>query len=257
MGVALAVASGKGGVGKTTLTANLALALCALGKSVIAVDGDMGMRSLDFSLGLQDKAVYDLADVCEGRVSPEQALVSFVRQPKLRFLAASHTEGWGRIDPLAFEGVVEQLKAMADVVILDCPAGVGKGFLCAAAAAERVLVVATHDPSSVRDAGRVAQLLDGLGKTDNRLVLNRYDPQLIKKGRVPVLDELIDRISLQLIAVVPLDDRLALGTLSGLPAVLDKRCKAAVAYRNLAKRILGKRVPLGRVFVNGKARHIL
>ena len=242
MGTAVMITSGKGGTGKTSLTAGVASCLAALGHRVLCIDLDIGLRSLDMVLGLSDRAVMDFSDVMAYR-SP--LLSAAVEQPEIKGLylltAPMVPDG---LDTQRFHEMVDEAKECFDCVLMDCPAGLGTGFQLALAAADRAIVVSNLDPTALRDAQRAVAELHALPQL--HLVMNRVQPKLIRKLRTSI-DNAMDAAGLPLLGVVPEDQTVTMSAAAGVPLVLATHKGAAPAYLNIAKRILGQRVPLLRI----------
>lgn len=242
MGTAVMVTSGKGGTGKTSLTAGAASCLAALGRRVLCVDLDIGLRNLDLTLGMSDRALMDFTDVMEYRCP---LLSAAVEQPEIRGLflltAPQSSEG---LDRKRFRAVIEEACDYFDFVFMDSPAGLGEGFQLAMAAADRVVVVSAVDPAALRDAQRTVAELHQL--TQLHLVMNRVQPRLISKLRTSI-DSAMDTAGLPLLGVVPEDPNVTMATAAGVPLILTTYKGAAPAYLNIAKRLLGQRVPLLRI----------
>lgn len=236
--------SGKGGVGKTTTVANIAMALALFDNRVIAVDADIGLRNLDLVLGLENRIIYDLVDVVEGRCRLHQALVRDPRVDNLFMLAAAQTRDKADITPEQMLALCSQLRMLADFVIIDSPAGIEHGFQNAIAPADQTLIVTTPDVSALRDADKVIYLLERDWQCRPGLVLNRYNAELSRTGEMRNLDDIMDILAIDLIGVVPDDSMIVLTTDRGSPAVLDSRIHARTAYLNIARRIMGNNVPL-------------
>ncbi len=245
-GTVITATSGKGGVGKTTTVANVAFALALLGKRVITVDADIGLRNLDLVMGLENRIVYDLMDVVEQRCDVRQALVKDARVPSLHLLAAAQTRDKQDIRPEQMVRLCLQLRQLADYVLIDSPAGIEHGFQNAVTPADRMLIVTTPDVSALRDADKVIYLLERDWRCQPGLVLNRYNPALARSGEMRDVDDVLDILAIDLLGVVPEDSRLVLTTDRGAPAVLDKKMRVRQAYLNIAQRVMGKNVPLMR-----------
>lgn len=243
-GTVITVTSGKGGVGKTTTAANVAVALAMQGKRVIAVDADIGLRNLDLVMGLENRILYDLVDVVEGRCQLQQALVRDTRVDSLYLLAAAQTRDKADVGIQQMVAVCKSLSHMADYVIIDSPAGIEHGFQSAVAPADRVLIVTTPDVSALRDADKVIYLLERDWKHQPGLVVNRYNAQLSRNGELRDIDDILDILAIDLLGVVPEDKHIVLATDRGMPVALNKRRYVSQAYRNIAQRIMGNNVPL-------------
>ena len=242
MGTAVMVTSGKGGTGKTSLTAGVASCLAALGRRVLCIDLDIGLRNLDLTMGMSDRALMDFSDVMEYRCP---LLSAAVEQPEIRnlfLLTAPHSSDG--LDRKRFQAVVEEANDYFDYVFMDSPAGLGEGFQLAMAAADRVIVVSAVDPAALRDAQRTVAELHTL--TQLHLVMNRVQPKLISKLRTSI-DSAMDAAGLPLLGVVPEDPNVTMATAAGVPLILTTYKGAAPAYLNIAKRLLGQRVPLLRI----------
>ena len=239
MGTAVMVTSGKGGTGKTSLTAGVASCLAALGRRVLCVDVDIGLRDLDLALGMSDRAVMDFSDVMDYRCS---LLSAAVEQPEIRGLylltAPLNADG---LDRDRFRDLVDEAKEYFDFVFMDSPAGLGEGFQLAISAADRAIVVSAVDPAALRDAQRTVAELHALSQL--HLVMNRVQPKLIAQLRTSI-DHAMDTAGLPLLGVVPEDPAVTLATAAGVPLVLSSYKGAAPAYLNISKRLLGQRVPL-------------
>ena len=242
MGTAVMVTSGKGGTGKTSLTAGVGSCLAALGRRVLCVDVDIGLRNLDLVLGLSDRAVMDFSDVMDYRCS---LLGAATEQPEIRglFLLTAPLSP-GPLDLERFCAVVAEAKDYFDFVLMDSPAGLGDGFQLARAAADRAVVVSAVDPAALRDAQRAVAELHDLPQL--HLVMNRVQPKLIRKLRTSI-DSAMDTAGLPLLGVVPEDAAVTISAASGVPLVLTTYKGAAPAYLNISKRLMGQRVPLLRI----------
>lgn len=243
MGTVITVTSGKGGTGKTTVTGGVASCLARLGKTVLCIDMDIGLRNLDISLGLSDRALMDFADVALGNCPLARAAVSHPDLPNLSLLTAPM-----RLPPQVTAGSIRALLRTArdryDYIFIDCPAGLGPGFQLATCGADRALVVATNDASSLRDAQRAVEELYHLRQV--HLVMNRIQPKLLRELRTTI-DDAMDAAGLPLIGVIPEDRRVILAANMGRPLILEGRRGAANACLNIAKRIEGYRVPIMRI----------
>ena len=239
----IVITSGKGGVGKTTTTANLGTALALLGKKVVLVDTDIGLRNLDVVLGLENRIVYDLVDVIEGTCRLKQALVKDKRFEGVFLLPAAQTRDKTAVNPKQMIQLCKLLKEEFDYVLVDCPAGIEHGFKNAIAGAEEAIVVTTPQISAVRDADRIIGLLEANDLEKPKLLVNRIQPDMVRKGDMMSMEDIVDILAIDLIGVVPDDDNIIISTNKGEPAVTDKRSVAGKAYINIAKRINGEDVP--------------
>jgi septum site-determining protein MinD len=244
MGEAIVVTSGKGGVGKTTTSANVGTALALLGKKVCLVDTDIGLRNLDVVMGLENRIIYDLVDVIEGRCRLQQALIKDKRFDELYLVPAAQTKDKNAVSPEQVRQVVLELKKDHDFVIIDCPAGIEQGFKNAVAGADRAIVVTTPEKSAVRDADRIIGLLEKEKVDSPKLVINRIRPHMMKSGDMLDIDEVCSILAIDLLGLVPDDEYVIKAANSGEPTVLNPDARAAIAYRNIARRILGDTVPL-------------
>ncbi|MDB4867454.1 MAG: minD [Cohnella sp.] len=244
MGEAIVVTSGKGGVGKTTTTANLGTALALMGKKVCMVDTDIGLRNLDVVMGLENRIIYDLIDVAEGRCRVNQALVKDKRFDELYMLPAAQTKDKNDISPEQVRQIIESLKPDFDYVIIDCPAGIEQGFRNAVAGADQAIIVTTPENAAVRDADRVIGLLEKSKMAAPKLVINRIRPNLLKSGDMLEIDDICQVLAIDLIGIVPDDELVIKAANQGEPTVMNLDSRAAIAYRNIARRILGETVPL-------------
>ena len=239
----ITVTSGKGGVGKTTAVANLATALAADGKKVVCIDGDIGLRNLDVVMGLENRIVYDLVDVIEGRCKLKQAMIRDKRYPEMYLIPAAQTRDKNAVSPSDMVRVCNELKPDTDFVIVDSPAGIERGFRNAIAAADRVLLVTNPEVSAVRDADRVVGILEAEEKGSPSLILNRLNPILVKNNDMLSAEDVLDLLSVPLIGVVPEDESVLIGSNRGAPVVTEGKSRAGQAFRNIAKRLQGFDVP--------------
>ena len=242
MGEVIAVLSGKGGTGKTSITAGLATALAKEGKRVLCVDCDVGLRNLDIPLGLADSAALSFLDVCQGGYNLEQ-LPAHPQFDTLFFLTAPMNRAAEEIDPDSFGQMVLSARDRFDYVFLDAPAGVDAGFRLAAAKADRVLLVTLSDPAAVRDAGRTGQVLELMGKENVRLIVNRINPKLVSNMALTV-DDVMDNAGLPLIGIVPDDSNVTLAAAFGKPLLNYTKKGAAAACRRIATRLQGMPVKI-------------
>ncbi|KEQ22575.1 MULTISPECIES: septum site-determining protein MinD [Paenibacillus] len=245
MGEAIVITSGKGGVGKTTTSANIGTALALQGKKVVMVDTDIGLRNLDVVMGLENRIIYDLIDVAEGRCRLPQALVKDKRFDELYMLPAAQTKDKHAISPESVRQIVVELKRDFDFVIIDCPAGIEQGFKNAVAGADKAIVVTTPENAAVRDADRIIGLLEKEPNVESpKLVINRIRPNMVKKGEMLDIDEICSVLAIDLLGIVPDDEYVIKAANIGEPTVMNPNSRAAIAYRNIARRMLGDSVPL-------------
>ena len=244
MGISIVITSGKGGVGKTTTTANIGTALATQGKKVVVVDGDTGLRNLDVLMGLENRIVYTIIDVIENRCRMKQALIKDKRYSNLFLLPTAQTKDKNDISSDKMLKIVRELKEEFDYVIIDCPAGIEQGFENAIIGADKAVVVVNPEITSVRDADRVIGKLDARGLEDHSVVINRLNYEMTQKGDMLDISDIIDVLSVKLLGVVPDDREVTVYTNKGEPVVLDDNSSAGMAFRNIARRILGEEVPI-------------
>lgn len=240
----IVVTSGKGGVGKTTTTANIGTGLALLGNRVALVDTDIGLRNLDVVLGLENRIVFDLVDVVEGTCRLKQALIRDKRYDGLFLLPAAQTRNKMAVTPEQMKKVIAELEEEFDYVIIDCPAGIEQGFMNAVAGARSAVVVTVPEVSSVRDADRIIGLLAANEIEDVKLLINRFRADLVRKGDMLSVDDLMEILGVDLIGIVPEDELIFRSGNLGEPVVTDHASFAGDAYRNIARRITGEDVPL-------------
>ncbi|PAB61371.1 septum site-determining protein MinD [Anaeromicrobium sediminis] len=244
MGEVIVITSGKGGVGKTTTSANIGTGLALQGNKVVVIDADIGLRNLDVVMGLENRIVYDIVDVVEGVCRLRQALIKDKRYDGLYLLPAAQTKDKTAVNPQQMRELCNQLKELYDYVIVDCPAGIEQGFKNAIAGADRAIVISTPEISSVRDADRIIGLLEASEIRDPELIINRIRIDMVKRGDMMNIEDMIDILAIDLLGVVPDDESIVVSTNKGEPAVVDNKSMAGEAYRNISKRILGEEVPL-------------
>lgn len=243
MGEVIVITSGKGGVGKTTTTANLGTGLALYGKKVVVVDADIGLRNLDVVMGLENRIVYDIVDVVEGVCRLRQALIKDKRFEGLYLLPAAQTKDKNAVNPQQMQELCNELRESFDYVIIDCPAGIEQGFKNAIAGADRAIVVTTPEISAVRDADRIIGLLEAAELRDPQLIINRIRIEMVKKGDMMNIEDMIDILAIDLLGVVPDDESIVISTNRGEPAVIEDKSMAGRAYRNITRRIMGEEVP--------------
>ncbi|WP_019242764.1 MULTISPECIES: septum site-determining protein MinD [Bacillus] len=246
MGEAIVITSGKGGVGKTTTSANLGTSLALMGKKVCLVDTDIGLRNLDVIMGLENRIIYDLVDVVEERCKIHQALVKDKRfEGLLYLLPAAQTSDKSAVSPEQMKKLISELKQDYDYIIIDCPAGIEQGYKNAVAGADQAIVVTTPEKAAVRDADRIIGLLE---KEENvaapRLIINRIRSHMMGNGDMLDIDEITTHLSIELLGIVTDDDQVIKASNQGEPIAMDPNNPASIAYRNIARRILGESIPL-------------
>ncbi|MFZ5917756.1 MAG: septum site-determining protein MinD [Chloroflexota bacterium] len=237
------ITSGKGGVGKTTATANLAVALALSGKRVVAIDADIGLRNLDVVMGLENRIVYDLVDVVEAKCRLRQAMIRDKRLSELYLIPAAQTRDKTAVSPQDMVRVCNQLRPDFDYVLVDSPAGIERGFQNAVAPADEIIIVTTPEVSAVRDADRIIGLLEAEEKNSPRLVINRFKPDMARRGDMLGTSDVLEILAIELIGIVPDDESIIISTNRGIPATLDEKALAGQAFRNIARRIMGEDVP--------------
>ena len=242
MSEVIVVTSGKGGVGKTTTVANIGTGLASLDKKVVLVDTDIGLRNLDVVLGLENRIVYNLVDVIEGNCRMKQALIKDKRFPNLFLLPSAQTRDKTSVSPEQMKKLCEELKKEFDFIILDCPAGIEQGFKNAIAGAGKALVVTTPEVSAIRDADRIIGLLEAEELKDVHLIINRLRIDLIKKGDMMSVDDVVDILAVPLIGTIPDDETVVVATNQGEP-LAGKPGLCGQAYTNICKRLLGEEIP--------------
>ena len=242
-GRVIVITSGKGGVGKTTTSANIGTALAKAGQKVILIDTDIGLRNLDLLLGLENRIVYTIVDVVEERCKLKQALVKDKKNPNLCLLAAAQTRDKSAVNEAQLKAICDELKEDNDFILVDCPAGIEQGFLNAIAGATEAIIVTTPEMSAVRDADRIIGLLEAKEEIESyKLLLNRVRPNLIQTNDMMSVDDVVDILSCDLIGIIPEDTGVITSTNKGEPIVNDETSLAGRAYLNVAKRIIGEEV---------------
>ncbi len=247
----ITITSGKGGVGKTTTTANLSTALAAQGKKVVAIDADIGLRNLDVVMGLENRIVYDLINVVEGTCRLRQAMIKDKRLAQLYLIPAAQSRDKTALTPGDMIEVTNQLRDEFDYVLIDSPAGIEQGFKNALAPADRVLIVTTPEISAVRDADRIIGLIEAEEKGPGQLIINRLRMDMVKRGDMLHTDDVIDVLAIDLLGVVPDDETIIISTNRGRPVVMDNGSNAGQAFRNIALRLTGQDVPFINLDENG------
>lgn len=243
VGKVLTVTSGKGGVGKTTATANLGAALAAEGAKVVCVDADIGLRNLDVVLGLENRIVYDIVDIVEGRCRLRQALIRDKRLPDLFLIPAAQTRDKSAVSPSDMVRLCNDLREEHDWILIDSPAGIERGFRNAIAPADVVLVVTNPEVSAVRDADRIIGLVEAEEKGPAQLVINRIRPGMVRRGEMLSPEDVLELLAVELIGMIPEDENIVTSTNRGMPVSLNGKSRAGQAFRNIARRLNGETVP--------------
>jgi septum site-determining protein MinD len=244
MGEVIVVTSGKGGVGKTTTTANLGSALALTGKKVALVDTDIGLRNLDVVMGLENRIVYDICDVVEGKCKLRQALIKDKRFNELFLLPAAQTRDKSAVNEEQMIELTNKLREEFDFILIDCPAGIEQGFKNAIAGADRALVVTTAEISAIRDADRIIGLLATSQIKNPELIINRIRPNMIKRGEMMDVEDIVELLSIDLIGVIPDDEYIITQTNKGEPAVSNKKSPSGRGYMEIAQRLLGENIEI-------------
>lgn len=248
MGKTIVIASGKGGVGKTTLTANLGLALASLDNNVLLLDNDMGLRNLDLALGLENNVFYDVADVICEECKIREAVVKYDKDAKVSFMAASQFKDDFEIEPEKYAALLEKLKEKYDYVLIDCPAGIGNNLINAAGCADIALIIVNPDPYSLRDADKLAATFEKYENIkDVRLVINRMRKELINSGIMLNIDSIIEALGIRLAGVIMEDTKVIEGSIKGEPIVNNNKSRTAKSFRDIALRICGNNIPIKEI----------
>ncbi|MEN8171665.1 MAG: septum site-determining protein MinD [Chloroflexota bacterium] len=261
-GKVITVTSGKGGVGKTTIAANLGAALAAVGKQVVCIDADIGLRNLDIVMGLENRIVYDLVDVVEGRCRLRQAMIRDKRSEGLYLIPAAQTRDKTAVSPSDMIKLCNELRPDFDWIIIDSPAGIERGFRNAIAPADVVLVVTNPEISAVRDADRIIGIIESEEKGPAQLIINRIDQNMVNRGDMITQEDIVELLAVGLLGIIPEDEKVIVSTNQGLPIALDDKNLAGTALRNISKRLLGEEVSLldlsnkrgffGKIFAGGR-----
>lgn len=241
MSECIVITSGKGGVGKTTTTANIGVALAMAGHQVVVVDADIGLRNLDVILGLENRIVYDLVHVIEGECKVKQALIKDKRVEGLCLLPAAQTRDKNAVTPDQMRRLIAQLKETFDYVLVDCPAGIEQGFKNSVAGADKAIIVTTPEVSAIRDADRIIGLVEAAELPEPQLVINRYRAGMVKKGDMMDKDDILEILAIPLLGIVPESEEVIVTSNRGQPAALDPASKVGEAMRRIARRIQGEK----------------
>lgn len=244
LGTAIVITSGKGGVGKTTTSANIGTGLVQNGNSVVVLDADIGLRNLDVVMGLENRIVYDIVDVVEKNCRLKQALIKDKRHKKLYLLPAAQTKDKSAVSPDQMLELVNELKKEYDYIIIDSPAGIEQGFQNSIAGADMAIIVTTPEISAVRDADRVIGILESKGLHNPRLLINRIRPEMVKRGDMMNIDDIVDILAIDLLGIVPDDEAIVISTNKGEPVVNQEDAMAGKAFKNITRRITGEEVEL-------------
>ncbi len=239
----ITITSGKGGVGKTTATANIAAALATLGDKVVCIDADIGLRNLDVVLGLENRIVYDLVDVVEGRCRLRQAMIRDKRLPELYLIPAAQTRDKSAVSPSDMVRLCDELRPEYDWVFIDSPAGIERGFRNAIAPADLTIVITNPEVSAVRDADRIIGLIEAEEKGPAHLIINRIKLEMVKKGDMLSAEDVLELLAVELLGLIPEDEVVIISTNRGVPVALDGKSRAGQAFRNIANRLRGENVP--------------
>lgn len=237
------ITSGKGGVGKTTATANIGVALASAGNKVVCIDADIGLRNLDVVMGLENRIVYDLVDIVEGRCKLRQAMIKDKHTENLYLIPAAQTRDKTSVSPQDMIRLANDLRPDFDWIIIDSPAGIERGFRNALAPADLVIVVTNPEVSSVRDADRIIGIIESEEKGPGQLVINRLKPEMVKRGDMLSTDDVLDVLAVDLVGLVPEDEHVIVASNRGTPVVLNPRSIAGKAFAEIAQRLMGKEVP--------------
>jgi len=243
LGRVITITSGKGGVGKTTSTANLGTALATLGHRVVCVDTDIGLRNLDLIMGLEDHVVYNLVDVVEERASISQALIRHRALPDLFLLPASQSRDKSAIDELQMMILCNKLKNDFDFVLIDSPAGIEHGFRVSLAPADQVIIITTPEVAALRDADRVVGILEKKDRFSRCLVINRYRRKMVQQGRMMTPEEVLEILSCQLVGIIPEDEEVINAAYEGKLIAMNQRSEAGREFFKTARRLLGEEIP--------------
>jgi septum site-determining protein MinD len=242
-GIVITITSGKGGVGKTTATANLGVGLAMLGRRVVAIDADIGLRNLDVVMGLENRIVYDLVDAVEGHCRLRQALIRDKRLSELYMLPAAQTRDKTAVSPEQMIDLCDQLRPEFDFILIDSPAGIEHGYRNAVAPADQVIIVTTPEVSAVRDADRIVGLVEAAEKGHPLLIINRLNADMVRRGDMLSTEDVVELLAIDLLGIIPEDKEVIIATNRGTPVALDGKAPSGQAFRNVAGRLLGQDIP--------------
>ena len=246
-GRTIVITSGKGGVGKTTATANIGTGLAMRGHKVVVVDTDIGLRNLDVVMGLENRIVYDLVNVIEGDCKPQQAMIRDKHNYELYLIPAAQTRDKNSVDPQQLRELCARLEEEFDYVLMDCPAGIEQGFKNAVASATEAIIITTPEVSAIRDADRVIGLLEASELHRPKLIINRINPDMVKRGDMMDQRDVVDLLAVDVLGLVPADERTITAANRGVPVVHDKKAASGAAFLRIAARVDGDEVPLVEV----------
>lgn len=250
MGKSYVVTSGKGGVGKTTAVANIGTGLAIRGYNVVLVDTDIGLRNLDLLLGLENRIVYNIVDVAEKRCQLRQALIKDKRLSNLYLLPAAQTREKDAINRNQMIEIIESLRPSFDYILIDCPAGIEQGFKNAIAGADTAIVITTPEVAAVRDADRVIGLLEANGFNDPLLIINRVRPEMVRKGDMLGIEDVLEILAIKLLGIIPEDEEIIVSVNKGEPIIFNNnRSKSGIAFNLIVSSILGEKVDWNNLFV--------
>lgn len=243
MSEVIVITSGKGGVGKTTTTANIGIGLSKNHKKTLVIDTDLGLRNLDVVLGLENRIVYNLVDVINGNCRLKQALITDARYPDLYLLPSAQTKDKSAVSPEQMRKLIGELKGDYDYILLDCPAGIEQGFQNAIAGADKAIVVTTPEVSAIRDADRIVGLLEVNGIRNHSLIINRLRIDMVKRGDMMSVEDVTEILAIDLLGVIPDDEQVVIATNQGNP-IIGESDKAGLAYDKIVRRLLGEEIPI-------------
>jgi septum site-determining protein MinD len=239
-GKVITITSGKGGVGKTTATANIGASMAGLGYKVVCIDADIGLRNLDVVMGLENRIVYDLVDVIEGRCKLRQAMIRDKRLSELYLIPAAQTRDKNAVSPADMRRVCDELRTDYDYIVIDSPAGIERGFQNAIAPADQVIIVTNPEVSAVRDADRIIGMVEAEEKGPAQLVINRINMEMVERGDMLAAADVLELLAVELIGLVPDDQNVIVSTNRGTPIAMDAKSRTGEAFRNIARRITGE-----------------